>query len=70
MLDQINMAKKMMSGMSPGEIKDLMRQAKESKNMFDKQIQQAIDKEIKDRQLVSRNEVEEMFKDMLSKHLN
>lgn len=65
MLDQMKMAKKMMAGMSPGEIKDMMQQAKESKNMFDKQILEAVEAEIKRRDLVSRDEVE----DMIRKHL-
>lgn len=66
MFDQMKMAKKMMAGMSPSEIKDLMKQAQESKNMFDKQIEEALDRKIKELGLISRDEVEQMINDRLN----
>ena len=67
MFDQMKMAKKMMAGMSADEIKDLMKQVRDSKKMLEEQIRNEVDKRIKEMNLVSRDEVAQMIADKLDK---
>ncbi len=67
MFDQMKMAKKMMAGMSADDIKDLMKQARDSKKMLEEQIRNEVDKRIKEMNLVSRDEVAQMIADKLDR---
>ncbi len=61
MFNQMKMAKKMMENMSPDEIKDLMKQAKDSQKMLDEQIEKKVRQIISELNLVSRDEVMKMI---------
>jgi BMFP domain-containing protein YqiC len=57
LFNQMKMAQNMMKDMSPGEIKDLMKQAQESKNQMEDMIRKIVAEEIDKRNLVSRDEL-------------
>ena len=59
--NQMKMAQDMMKNMSPEQIQELMEQAKDQKKMLDEQIRQIIDEEIKQRNLISREEVKNLL---------
>jgi hypothetical protein len=61
MFDQMKMAQQMMKNMSPGEIKEMMQQAKESQNMLNDQISKVVEAEIEKRGLIGRDEVQRMI---------
>ena len=61
MFDQMKMAQQMMKNMSPGEIKEMMEQAKESQKMLGDQIAKIVEQEIERCGLVSRDEVQRMI---------
>ena len=61
MIEQMKMAQSMMKNMSPEEIKQMMEQAKESQKMLEQQIKKVVEEEIKNRDLVSREDVERML---------
>ncbi len=60
-LDQLKGAGDMLKGLSPDQIRDLMEKAKESKHMMESMIKEEVEKMIKQRGLVSREEVEKMI---------
>lgn len=60
--DQAKMAANMMKGMDPSQMKEMIAQAREAQKMLDEQIRRAVEEEIKKRDLVSRQEVEEMLR--------
>ena len=62
MFDQLKMAQDMMKGMSPEDIKQLMSQAQESKTLIEDTVRDLVESAIKQRNLVSRDEVEELIK--------
>lgn len=64
--NQMKMAQDMMKNMSPDQIKELMQQAKEQKHMLDEQIKKVVEQEIKDRNLISRDEVEALINQKLN----
>jgi polyhydroxyalkanoate synthesis regulator phasin len=64
MFDQMKMAREMMKNMSPDEVKDLMEQAKNSKKMMEEEIARAVEKEISERGLMTRGEVERMIREL------
>ncbi len=59
--DQIKAAQDMMKNMSPDQIKEMMEQAKQSQKMLEDMVQKSVEKAIKDRDLVSRDEVSRMI---------
>lgn len=61
--DQFKMAGDLMKNMNPGQLKELMEQAKESQKMLDSQIRKIVEEEIKNRGLVSKSEVEKMLRE-------
>ncbi len=61
--DQIKAAQEMMKNMSPDQISALMKQAQESKKMMDETIRRGVEEEIKNRGLVTREEVEQMIRE-------
>jgi sialic acid synthase SpsE len=63
--DQFKMAGDLMKNMNPGQIKELMEQAKESQRMLDSQIRKIVEEEIKSRGLISKSEVEKMVEEKL-----
>lgn len=63
MFDQFKAASSMMKNMDPGQMKEMIEQAKEAQKMLDKQIRQTIEDEIKRRGLVSREDVERMIRE-------
>ena len=63
MFNQIKAASNMLKGMDPEQMKQLMEQAKESQKMLDEQIRKVVEEEIRNRGLVSREEVERMIRD-------
>lgn len=60
-LNQLKGAGDMLKGMSPEQIKELMEKAKESRNMMEDIIKEEVEKTIRARNLVSREEVEKMI---------
>ena len=63
MFDQMKAAGGMLKGMDPGQIKDLMSQAKESQKMMNDHIDKAVAKIIKEKDLVSRDEIKKMIEE-------
>lgn len=62
-LDNFRGAQEMMKGMSPDQIKDLLEKAKESKGMMESFIKEEVERMIKERGLVTREEVAKMIAD-------
>ncbi len=60
---QLKGAQEMLKGMSPDQIKDLLEKAKESKGMMEEVIREEVEKAIRARNLVSREEVERMIRE-------
>lgn len=60
-LDQLKGAGDMLKGMSPDQIKELMEKAKESQHMMQSYIRDEVERIIKERDLVSRDEVRRML---------
>jgi len=63
--DQLRGAGEMLKGMNPDQIKDLLDKAKESKNMMEQFINDEVQRIIKEKQLVSREEVATMIQEAL-----
>ena len=61
--DQFKMASDMMKNMSPEQIKDLMKQAEESKRMLEETVRKTLEEEIRKRRLVTMDEVEKMLRE-------
>ncbi len=59
--NQIKAAQDMMKNMTPEQVKEMMEQAKESQKMLEDMITKAIDKAVRDRDLMSRDEVKKMI---------
>jgi nitrogen regulatory protein PII-like uncharacterized protein len=60
---QLKGAQEMLKGMSPDQIRDLLEKAKESKGMMEEVIREEVEKAIRARNLVSREEVERMIRE-------
>ena len=60
--DQLKDAREAMKNMSPDEIRQMMGQAKETQKMLDDMIEKKVREIIKEKDLVSRNDVERMIK--------
>jgi len=63
MMENMKMASDMMKNMSPEQMDQLMKQAKESKTQMDEDIRKIVREEIASMGLVSRDEVEKMIAD-------
>ena len=61
LFDQMKMAKELMANMSPQDIERLTSQAGTMKAALEQQIEAAVAAEISKRQLISRQEVEQMI---------
>lgn len=61
--DQLKGAGEMLKGMSPDQIKDLMEKAKESKHMMEQMVRDEVEKIIRERDLISRAEVQRMIQE-------
>jgi len=61
--DQMKMAGDMMKNMDPSQMKELVAQAKESQKMLEDQIKKIVNEEIKNRGLVSKEEVEKIIQE-------
>lgn len=61
MFDQLKAASDMMKNMEPGKMKELMKQAEDTKRMLEDLVKKLVDEEIKKRDLVSRDEVKKML---------
>ncbi|MFA7286522.1 MAG: hypothetical protein WC052_02585 [Patescibacteria group bacterium] len=61
LFDQMKMAKELMANMSPQEIERLTSQASTMKEALQEQIEAAVAAEISKRQLITRQEVEQML---------
>lgn len=64
--DQMRAAQDMMKNMSPDQLKQMMEQAKEAQAMLKTQVQQILEEEIKNRGLVTRDEVRRMIEESKS----
>ncbi|PIR69250.1 MAG: hypothetical protein COU47_04095 [Candidatus Niyogibacteria bacterium CG10_big_fil_rev_8_21_14_0_10_46_36] len=62
--DQAKLAADMMKNMDPSQMKELLAQAQEGQRALEEQIKKLIDEEVKKRNLVSREEVEHIIKNM------
>ena len=60
--DQLKNAREAMKNMSPDEIRRMMEQAKETQKMLDDMIEKKVREIIKEKDLVSRADVEKMIK--------
>ena len=60
--DQLKNAREAMKNMSPDEIRRMMEQAKETQKMLDDMIDKKVREIIKEKDLVSRDDVERMIK--------
>lgn len=60
-LNQLKGAGDMLKGMSPEQIRELMEKAKESKAMMEDLIRDEVEKAIREKDLVSREEVERLI---------
>lgn len=54
-------AQDMMKNMSPDELRDMMKQAEESKRMIENMVKKAVEEEIQRRDLISREEAQRLF---------
>ncbi len=59
--NQFKEAHEAMKNMSPDEIRQMMEQAKETQRMLDDMIEKKVEKMIKEKDLVSRDEVKRMM---------
>lgn len=59
--DQLKAAQDMMKNMSPDQLKAMMEQAKESQKMLQDLIEKEVEKAIKEKDLISREEVRKMI---------
>jgi polyhydroxyalkanoate synthesis regulator phasin len=59
--NQFKEAHEAMKNMSPDEIRQMMDQAKETQKMLDDMIEKKVEAMIKDKDLVSRDEVKRMI---------
>jgi BMFP domain-containing protein YqiC len=59
--DQMKAAQDMMKNMSPDELRDMMKQAEESKRMIENMVKKAVEEEIQRRDLISREEAQRLF---------
>jgi hypothetical protein len=59
--NQFKEAHEAMKNMSPDEIRQMMEQAKETQRMLDDMIEKKVEKMIKEKDLVSRDEVKRMI---------
>lgn len=62
--DQMKMAQEMMKNMSPEQIKQLAAQAQNAQQSMDEHIRAALDQEIKRRGLMTRDDVEQLLKEL------
>lgn len=60
--DQFKEAREAMKNMSPDEIQRMMGQAKETQKMIEEMIEKKMEQMIKEKDLVSRADVEKMIK--------
>jgi len=60
--DQLKNAHEAMKNMNPDEIRQMMGQAKETQKMLDDMIEKKVREIIKEKDLVSRDDVERMIK--------
>jgi len=60
--NQLKDAREAMKNMSPDEIRQMMGQAKETQKMLDDMIDKKVREIIKEKDLVSRDDVERMIK--------
>ena len=61
---QAKVAKDMMKGMNPGQIRDLMKMAKENQGMIEEQIIKAVRKELNKMELPTRQEFEALKQEL------
>lgn len=55
---QARMAREMMKGMNPGQMKDLMKMARDNQGLIEEQMRKAVRKEIEAMRLPTREEFE------------
>ena len=60
--NQLKSAHEAMKNMNPDEIRQMMEQAKETQKMLDDMIEKKVREIIKEKDLVSRDDVERMIK--------
>ncbi|MBI3335460.1 MAG: hypothetical protein HY001_03090 [Candidatus Portnoybacteria bacterium] len=65
--DQAKLAANLMKNMDPSQMKEMLSQAKEAQKMMEEQIRKVVDEEIAKRNLVSREEVEAIIREINSK---
>jgi uncharacterized protein YllA (UPF0747 family) len=63
MFDNLKAAREMMKNMSPGEIKDLMNQAKDQQKSLEDMVRKLVQEEISRQKLISKNEVINLIKE-------
>ncbi|HUY69719.1 MAG TPA: hypothetical protein VMU70_01735 [Candidatus Tyrphobacter sp.] len=63
MFDQLKAAQGLLKNMNPGDLKELVGQAKEAQQMMAQEIKKAVEEEIRRRDLISRDEVLRLIKE-------
>lgn len=59
--DQMKAAQDMMKNMSPDELRNVMKQAEESRKMLQDMVRKTVEEEIQKRDLISREEARRLF---------
>lgn len=60
--DQMKAAQEMMKNMSPDDLRNMMKQAEDSKKMLEEMVKKAVEEEIVERDLISRSEAEKLLR--------
>ncbi|HOF50631.1 MAG TPA: hypothetical protein PLH22_03080 [Candidatus Colwellbacteria bacterium] len=60
--DQMKAAQEMMKNMSPDDLRNMMKQAEDSKKMLEEMVKKAVEEEIVKRDLISRSEAEKLLR--------
>jgi sialic acid synthase SpsE len=60
--DQMKAAQEMMKNMSPDDLRNMMKQAEDSKKMLEEMVKKAVEEEIAKRDLISRSEAEKLLR--------
>lgn len=63
MFDQLKAAQGLLKNINPGDLKELVGQAKEAQQMMAQEIKKAVEEEIRRRDLISRDEVLRLIKE-------
>ncbi len=61
--DQMKAAQDLMKDMSPDDLRNMMKQAEDSKKMLEDMVKKTVEDEIEKRDLISRSEAEKLIRE-------